>query len=229
MTNLRKLVWLLRARSFGVLVRLVRRWLWSDVTAFGLERPTDDPIPARRPRIELEIRPIKPGEETPFTRTPGATGDDTLVRVNARHLLESGLQTCYVGVTEDGDPCYMQYLVFPEQNDVLEEAFGGLIPELGTEDALLEFAFTLEAYRAAGVMPAVVAHLGEEAKQRGARRLVTYIPEWNPHVLRFFRRIGFEPFATRRETYRLFRRRIRFEGLAGDNEQAQTSLLASPR
>src|ERR687895_297302 len=98
MTNLKKLAWLVRARSFRVLVRLLRRWLWSDVTAYGLERRLDEPIPARRPRIPVTVRPIRPGEARAFTGTPGATPDDTLVRVNARHLLESELETCYVAV-----------------------------------------------------------------------------------------------------------------------------------
>lgn len=217
MANLRKLAWLLRTRSFRVLARLLERWLWSDVTAYGLQRQLDEPIPARRPRIPVTIRPLRPGEEGEFTRIPGATPDDTLVRVNARHLLESGLETCYVGVTAEGEPCYMQYLVLPEANDRLEAAFGGLIPPLGDGDALLEFAFTVERYRAAGIMPLAVRELGLRAGRDGARRLVTYIPEWNPHVLRFFRRIGFEPFVIRRERYRLLRRRIWFEELSADD------------
>jgi GNAT superfamily N-acetyltransferase len=212
-TNLKKLAWLLRARSFRILARLLERWLWSDVTAYGLERRLDEPIPARRPRIPVTVRRIGPGEDTAFTQTPGATPEDTLVRVNARHLLESGLETCYVAVTPDGEPCYMQYLVLPEANERLHAAFGGLIPPLGDGDALLEFAFTLERFRAAGIMPFAVRELGLEAGRRGARRAVTYIPEWNPHVLRFFRRIGFEPFVVRHERYRLFRRQISFEDL----------------
>jgi GNAT superfamily N-acetyltransferase len=215
-TNLRKLVWLLRARSFRVLARLLQRWLWSDVTAWGLERGLEDPIAARRPRVPVAIRPIRPWEEGAFTRTPGATQEDTLVRVNARHLLQSDLETCYVGVMPDGELCYMQYLVLPGANDRLEAAFGGLIPPLGTGDALLEFAFTVERHRAAGIMPFAVRALAEEADRAGAQRLVTYIPDWNPHVLRFFRRIGFEPFVIRRERYRLLRRRITFENLPGN-------------
>jgi GNAT superfamily N-acetyltransferase len=208
MTNLRKLVWLLRARSFRVIVKLLQRWLWSDVTAYGLERSAAAPIPARKPRTAVTIRPIRPDEESAFTRTPGATPEDTLVRVNARHLLATGLKTCYVAVTDEGAPCYMQYLVLPDENDRLENAFGGLIPALGEGEALLEFAFTVERYRSAGIMPMAVRELGLEARRMGATRLVTYIPEWNPHVLRFFRRIGFEPFVIRRERYRLLRRRI---------------------
>jgi GNAT superfamily N-acetyltransferase len=217
MTNLKKLGWLLRARSFRVLARLVERWSWSEVTALGLERRLDDPIQARQPRIPITVRPIEAGEEVAFTRVPGATPEDTLVRVNARHLLESGLETCYVAVAADGEPCYMQYLVLPEANNRLEDVFGGLIPPLDGEDALMEFAFTVERYRSAGIMPFVVRELGLQASRAGAKRLVTYIPEWNPHVLRFFRRIGFEPFVVRRERYRLLRRRISFEDLPEAN------------
>ena len=64
-------------------------------------------------------------------------------------------------------------------------------------------------------MPFAVSELAKEASVRGAERLVTWVPEWNPHVRRYMERIGFEPFAIRRERYRFFRRRVWFERTDG--------------
>jgi hypothetical protein len=84
----------------------------------------------------------------------------------------------------------------------------GLIPSLGDDEVLLEFAFTLGENRPQGVMPYAAAELVREARRRGARRLVTFVPSRNTTVLRFFQRINFEPFSGGREHYRLFHRRI---------------------
>jgi GNAT superfamily N-acetyltransferase len=214
MANAKKLVKLLRAAEFGVIARLFRRWLWSDDVGVGLHRDLAEPVSARKPRFPLQVRPIRNGEKAIFAETAASQGEDVLDRVNAAHLLASGLRTCYVAIDGHGRPVYMQFLVFPDENPRLGDVFGGLIPPLGEDEALLEFAYTPEEYRGQGVMPYAVAKLVEEARRRGAQRLVTFVPGRNPAVLRFFQRIGFEPDRERRERYRLFRRTVSFEPLA---------------
>jgi RimJ/RimL family protein N-acetyltransferase len=211
LTNLRKLLWLVSTGRLNVVVALLRRWLYSDATATGLARTLDTPLVARKPRQALTVRPMSPHEQDAFTDTRGASGEGALVRINARHLFDSGIQTCYVAVTEDGTPCYMQYLIGADQNDKLAEAFGELMPPLAPDEALLEFAFALEQYWNVGAMPAVVPELALKAQANGVSRLVTWVPDRNQQVLRYFERNGFTRFAIRKERYRLFRRTVRFE------------------
>ncbi len=211
MNRIRKLLWLLQSAQLGAVATLVRRWLYSDASGIGLQRGLGTPIEARRPRHPLTIRPIHSHEKAAFTAASGVRGNGAVVRVNARYLFATGIETCYVALIEGEVPCYIQYLVLPDQNDRFAEAFGEPIPPLDPGEALLEFAFTLEQYRALGVFPYAVAELAKEAKLRGAERLVTWVPEWNPHVQRYLERVGFVPFAIRRERYRLFRRTVRFE------------------
>jgi GNAT superfamily N-acetyltransferase len=214
LTNLRKLLWLVSTGQFKVVFALLRRWLYSDATATGLARSLETPVAARAPRRTLSVRPIAPHEQEAFADTSDARGDAALVRINARHLFTTGIQTCYVAVTEDGTPVYMQYLIGPDQNGRLGDAFGELMPPLAADEAMLEFAFSREQYRSVGAMPAVVPELAQKARDRGARRLVTWVPDRNQAVLRYFERIGFVRFAARKERYRLFRRTVRFEPTA---------------
>jgi len=211
MNKLRKLLWLLQSGQVATLATLLRRWLYSDVRGIGLQRGLELPIEARRPRHALTIRPISPHEREAFTATKGVQGDGALLRLNVRQLFATGLETCYVALIEDEIPVYIQYLVLPDQNDKVVEAFGESIPQLDQGEALLEFAFTLEQYRALGVMPHVFAELAKEAKSRGACRVVTWVGQPNPTMLRYLGRIGFVPFAIRTERYRLFRKTVRFE------------------
>lgn len=212
--NLQKLVTLVRTRRLRLVVRVLARWLWGDRLSYGLRRACEPPLRLPPPAIPLDVRRREPGDERAFTELSAALADDAvLVRINAAHLLLSGVETCFVAVTDAGTPCGMQYLIDSSRNDELDEVFGGLVPRLGSDEALLEFAFTLEPYRAKGVMPHLLSTLGGVARDRGLARLLTFVPADNGPQLRFYVRLGFEPFLLRRERYRLFRRRVTFEPL----------------
>ena len=117
-------------------------------------------------------------------------------------------------MTDDGTPVYMQYLIGPDQNDTLGDAFGELMPPLAADEAMLEFAFAREQSRARRRDAGRRSRTGAKARDNGARRLVTWVPDRNQSVQRYFERIGFVRFATRKERYRLFRRTVRFEPAA---------------
>jgi len=117
-----------------------------------------------------------------------------------------------VGVTDDG-PVYMQFLVTAAENERLAAVYEGLFPPLAEHEGLLEFAFTLQQYRARPVMPAVLLRLVEIARERGLERVVTYVRVDNPSLMRFFLRLSFAPFAIRVERWRFFRRRVEFRPL----------------
>jgi GNAT superfamily N-acetyltransferase len=202
----------LRKGHLGALLRRTRRLAWHDGTALGLAYDPRAPIAARVPRVEVEVRPIEEPDIPIFTSLPTAASPrvEALTRTSARNLIESGLQTCYVGVTDAG-PVYMQFLVTADQNERLEAVFAGLFPPLAEDEALLEFAFTLQEHRAVPVMPAVMLRLIEIAAERGLRRVVTYVHVDNPSFMRFFMRLGFVPFVVRVERWRLFRRSVQFQ------------------
>lgn len=225
MRNIRRALWLLRKGHLRPLLRRLRRWLWYDGVAFGLAYDLRAAVTARIPRTPVEVRPIRNDEWEVFTALP--PGDtqrvDALTRAGARHLLESGLTTCYVGVTEDG-PVYMQFLVMAGQNERLAEAYGGLFPPLADDEGLLEFAFTLEQHRTRPVMPTALLRLIEIAREEGLRRVVMYVHADSPSLIRFYLRVGFVPFAVRVERWRFFRKRLEFRPLA----RAAVEGLAQP-
>jgi GNAT superfamily N-acetyltransferase len=214
MRNLQKALWLLRKGHYRPLLRRVRRLAWSEAFAAGLEYDPRVPITARVPRAPVHVRPIEPKDVPAFTSLPPAASSrvEALTRASARNLLESGLRTCYVGVTDDG-PVYMQFLVTAAENERLAAVYEGLFPPLAEHEGLLEFAFTLQQYRARPVMPAVLLRLVEIARERGLERVVTYVRVDNPSLMRFFLRLSFAPFAIRVERWRFFRRRVEFRPL----------------
>jgi GNAT superfamily N-acetyltransferase len=161
------------------------------------------------------IRPIERTDVRAFTKIDPARHD----RLSARHrsattrLLGSDIQTCYVAVSAEGAPCYMQYLILPSENDKVQSVFEGIFPRLAEDEALLEGAFTLEEYRGQGIMPFVMEALAQKARTEGARRLLTFVSSKNAPALQGCRRSGFEPIMIVHRRFRLFKRRITFTPL----------------
>ena len=46
------------------------------------------------------------------------------------NFLNTNIGTCYVAVTEEGAPRYMQWLMGASQNDGIQEYFDGIFPVL---------------------------------------------------------------------------------------------------
>lgn len=214
---LRRGVWLLRRGHYRPLLRRLRLRAWSDTISIGLEYDPRVQSALRIPRIPVEVRPIRPREIPAFTELPGAGGSRTesLTRANARYLLESGLQTCYVGLIDD-EPAYMQFLITADQNERLSKLFDGRFPPLAEGEALLEFAFTLPAHRARPVMPTVLLRMIELAAEQGAWRVIAYAQVENAKLIRFFLRLGFAPFCVRKDKWRLLVRRVEFQPADSD-------------
>lgn len=207
---------LLRAGEWRPVLNALRKWVYSDSCWYGLCRDLTVPTDVREPAISVTIRPIKRSDVPAFTEIDPGRHD----RVSARwrsasaRLLASDIQTCYVAVTEEDAPCYMQYLILPSENDKVQALFDdGFFPRLAEDQALLEGALTLEEYRGQGIMPFVMDDLAEKARLEGARRLLTFVFDGNIPSLKGCQRAGFVPYLLVNRRYRLFMRRISFAPL----------------
>jgi RimJ/RimL family protein N-acetyltransferase len=105
----------------------------------------------------------------------------------------------------------MQWLIPAADNGALQTYFGNLYPTLQPDEALLEGAYTPEAYRGQGIMSAAMARIAQQASEWGARWVITFVDERNEASLRGCLRAGFMPYNRRRERFRLFHRRVVFE------------------
>jgi len=212
--DLLRLVFTGRARRMW---RAVTYRFYSDSASVGLRRdlrgPCLTPLPtAKRP---FQVRPLTPADELAWldVREPGLD-DQVYARLGQARLLRSGIQTCHVAVEPDGKACYMQWLILSHQNELVRAFFGDLYPRLAPDEALLEGAYTPEAYRGQGIMAAAMAQIAERADQFGARWEVTFVDEGNAASLKGCARAGFVPYLRRDERFRLFRRRVSFTSVA---------------
>jgi RimJ/RimL family protein N-acetyltransferase len=107
----------------------------------------------------------------------------------------------------------MQWVIPATENDRLRTVFGNLYPVLQPDEALLEGAFTPEAYRGKGIMGAAMAQIAERAAEYGARWVITFVDGQNDASFKGCRRAGFTPYVRRQEKFRLFSRWVVFNHL----------------
>jgi RimJ/RimL family protein N-acetyltransferase len=107
----------------------------------------------------------------------------------------------------------MQWLIGPEQNELLQSYFKGIFPPLQHDEALLEGAFTPEEFRGRRIMPAAMAQIAGRAAEIGAQRVLTFVTHDNVPSLKGCRRSGFAPCLTRNDRWRHFHHHISFSAL----------------
>ena len=190
--------------------------LYSDSASVGLRRDLQAPCVAPAAKRPFQVRPLTRDDELAWldVREPSLSDEQVYARLGQARLLRSGIQTCHVAVEPDGSACYMQWLILSSQNDQLRAFFGNLYPRLAPDEALLEGAYTPEAYRGQGIMAAAMAQIAERADQFGVRWVVTFVDESNAASLKGCARAGFVPYLRRDERFRLFRRRVLFTPIA---------------
>ncbi|MBI1875754.1 MAG: N-acetyltransferase [Acidobacteria bacterium] len=190
----------------------MKRRARSSTVSLGLQRDLDASFEAPAAAIPITVRPATVVEIATMLNVDdhGLNADELRER---RLLLESGIPQAYVAVTDDGQPCYMQWLMTPADNDRIQHLFNGSFPRLGNDEALLECAYTPPAFRGLRIMPSAMAQIAERARDHGARWVLTFVVPDNVPSLKGCKRSGFVPRLLKHDGWRLFRRRITFERL----------------
>src|SRR5437667_2153581 len=213
--RLRDLVRLLITGHAGRVWRVVSHRLYSNCSSIGLRRDLTVPFPAPAAKLPIVVRPLISGDDLTFLdlTAPGLSDDQMFERLGQRRILRSGLETCYVAVTPDGGPYFMEWLVLASANDRVRGFFGNLYPRLRADEALLEGAYTVEAVRGQGIMASAMTQMAARAAEAGVRWVITFVDETYPPAMKASVRAGFQPYVRRVETYRLLRRRVAFIAL----------------
>ena len=195
-----------RSRSF----KAVTRTLHSDVTDIGLCRDLAVPFKAPKAMIPIEVRPLEPDDNVAFLNSGADSPVEAITKFGEGRFLKLNLPTCYLAVAPDGEVCYLQWLIAATENDKLRMHFGDLFPRIGSDEALLEAAYTVPAYRGKGIMACAMAQIAERALAFGARRVITFVETGNIPSLKGCERAGFFPYAKRTRSWRWLNRKTSF-------------------
>ena len=182
------------------LLRMIGRGFYSNQKILCLRRDLEVPFKTPAAKIALSIRPLLDEDVSELLES----GSDVAERLKRKLFLKEKVPTCYVAVTEDGHPCYMQWLMLAEQNKSIQAYFKGVFPRLKQNEGLLEFAFCLEKYRGMGIMQHSMAEIATKGKESGARWIITFVRADNIPSLKGCNRAGFSPYLVHEHKWRFF-------------------------
>lgn len=82
---------------------------------------------------------------------------------------------CYVAVTKDNEITYLQWLMYPIENDHIREYYKGTFKPLKDKQVLVENVFTFPKFRGQGLMAYITLKLLEIARNDGYKGAIMYI------------------------------------------------------
>jgi len=206
--RMRNVCRLLRKGHFSVLFREFLKRLRSESLSLGLRRDMKVSFQAPEANIKLQIRLLKDGDLDELLVSNSQNPVDPRLIARQCSLAEAEISHCYVAVTPEDKPCYMQWLI--SDNEIIERNFKGLFPLLKKYEALLEGAYCNPAYRGMGIMPAAMAQIAEKSDSTKIRWINTFVDVTNIPSLKGCRRAGFEPCIMRKDRWFFFYRMISF-------------------
>lgn len=180
--------------------RRLRVGLYARHLSYGLRRDLDVEFTPPAARIPISVRELVDADvPVLFPADQSHLGENERLELSWRRaFLDSGVTRCFVAVDErNGEPCYFQWLIGPEENARLAPL--KQFHRLADDEMLLENAFTPVHYRAKGIMPAAMARIAELARSRSARYVTTFVGEENTPSLKGCMKAGFSPHLVRRQ------------------------------
>ncbi|MCM4154288.1 N-acetyltransferase [Arenibacter sp. N53] len=167
-------------------------------------------------RQELGINLIKRQALTPITIRKFKKGDEVFFIDSNTTILLDQLETCYVAINKEENPCFKCWLINSSENLKLKKFWGESFPLLKSEETLLESAFTLPKFRGLGIMPAAITLILELTREQGYKEVITFVPTENINSIRTITYAGFYPYIIRIEKWFFFRKTATFVPITED-------------
>lgn len=207
---------LLKEGKVGFLWKNLSIRFYSTITSVGLKRDLHQNFTLAQTRIELKYRLFRPSDESALNE-------------EHRHLrlVKENMKHCYVATTQEGTPCYRQWMIRSNENDHIKSYFGDLFPNLKSNEALVEGIFTHPSYRGLGIMPQALSEISY-LDNEGLRYIILFVDIKNIPSLKGCKRAGFKPYILRKERWFLFKRKITFEAITDEIFKQQESIEMSP-
>lgn len=200
---------LIRKGHFIVLFKEFRKRIYSRSISFGLQRDLNNEFLAPSAKIGIQVRPLRTEDVAELLNTDDSSINPRII-ANQKSMVNANIPTCYVAVTDDDKPCYMQWLIGNDDNQKIESHFKGVFPPLKESEALLEGAYSNPEYRGLRIMPMAMSLIAEKAAEINARWVNTFVDVTNIPSLKGCQRSGFKPFLLRKVQWFLFHQTITF-------------------
>lgn len=223
-TKARNAIALARMGGIGTLLTSLRPGLYSQIILEGLERNLADQDIEINSQVKYYLqrataRDIEEIYRKAQVEKP-ASRQELIIR---KRFFDIGFHNCYIARDAlNDDICYMQWMISWKDENAGSPDFMMRFKRLGQLDVQLEHAYTFEKYRGKKVMPAVMNDLFRIARERGFKRVITYVGADNIASLKGCQKVGFQKYEEIHWRRILFFQYYRIVSLRGGLERGFT-------
>jgi GNAT superfamily N-acetyltransferase len=117
--------------------------------------------------------------------------DDRRELIGRLRFYESGFKNCYV--IKNGDAiAYLQWIIYPKENSIIQDRYAKKFYPLGSNQVMIENAFTFPKHRGRGYLLFATGQLLETARSQGYTSAICYIRNDRIASLNEFFNMGFK-------------------------------------
>jgi ribosomal protein S18 acetylase RimI-like enzyme len=184
---------LFKVGGLGVFLHQLRRQLYLRSTFLRLEKNLEDGARARC-SVKYSLNLATKEDMQEVLQRAKAEGDGSVHDLLQRNwFYECGFHNCYIArINDNGEICHLAWLVFPDEESIIEQNLGEKLIMPEKDKCVLENAYTFTRYRRKGLMSSVIIKLSELAKSQGYKRMIAYVREDNLASLKACKRAGFK-------------------------------------
>jgi hypothetical protein len=174
-------------------------------------------------RCDMRAPHTTPVSKIPlYVRTVSVVDLPAIVKERPRRLpvLLEAIPTCYLVVTDEEEPAYMQWVVLRAEWPRFKPYFAGdLHKELEEDECVFEFAYTFQKFRGLGVMGAGLSMIAKQALSEHPQLKwgYTYVLDTNVPSLKGCHNAGFFPYMQREERWRAMSMKQEFSLVKNQN------------
>ncbi len=209
MRKLKSALSLMANGNISELIGELRKRLNSTSHYFGLRRDLKIPFDNPDAKIPVTVRELN-SEDLKYLLDAQFRKEDPRLAEYQQAIVNSGLKTAYVATNEHDIAAYMQFLIKPDQNELIQKHFKGIFPLLKDDEGLLEGAFMNPEFRGQRIMPAAMARIAEKATELGLKSAITFVDVTNIPSLKGCHRAGFSPYVLRVDRWYMFKRSVTY-------------------
>lgn len=176
LANLRIVCILMAKLGLKVNLSLLLRRIFSIEHYYVLQRSLSHPIDIPKIRLQVDLKKVNDDEMRLVTEKIDYLDTDSKRELISRILFyRKELNHCYIGKTKDDKIIYLQWLIYPTENDIIKKFFKGFFTPLKDHQVLVENVFTFPKFRGQGLMMHITAKLLEIARNDGYKGAIMYI------------------------------------------------------
>ncbi len=171
----------------------LKEWTFKKNYYFIIARKLDNLIFESKYKLNLDMKKANEDDLKKLVKNISALGfkekRELILRI---FFYDKGFKNCFVFRDKKGEIIHIQWLIFPEENNIIIKKYKNRFQPLSKNQVMLENAYTLPSHRGLGILRLATFELMNLAKEANYKNAIGYIRIDNIKSLNEFLNMGFK-------------------------------------